>query len=213
MEKNNKTSRIGFFKKHPIITTIILLIVFDALFVIFSYQSLGSFTNHDEQITVPDLQGLTPDEAANTLSQLHLQLEVSDSTFIDGVRPGSILEQNPKAGVSIKANRQVYVTIRTFATKLVSIPSSIIDNSVRQGESLLKSMGVKNIRKTTIPSEYADLIYEIKWNGTTLHPGDKIPVNATVTLVIGDGSLSAIDTIIEEELWPADAEAETTEEI
>ena len=37
------------------------------------------------------------------------------------------------------------------------------------------------------------MIYEVKWDGKSLHAGDHSPVNASVTLVVGDGSLASIE--------------------
>ena len=191
-----------FYTQHRIISTIIIIAIADCIILIASYLGLGWFTNHNDSITVPELHGLTAEEAANKLAECNLKLEINDSIYVENVEPGHIIEQNPKAGSEVKSNRSVYVIIRTYATKLVTLPA-MIDMSARQGESILKSAGIKNVIIETVPSEYADLVYEVKWNGSTLYAGDQIPVSATVTLVVGDGSLSEI---IEDSLFNLEAE-------
>lgn len=202
---NGQNFITGFYHRHRIISAIILIILVDCVLLAVSYISLGWFTNHDSHQTVPDIYGLTVEEAESALAKRNLRIEINDSTYIEGVKPGSIIEQNPKAGSDVKDNRTVYVTIRTYATKLVLIPS-LTDVSARQGEAMLKSLGIKDVRIQTIPSEFADLVYDARWNGSSLHAGDKVPVNATVTLVVGDGSLG---TFMEEELYDSIGGAES----
>lgn len=204
---NGRNSLTDFFKGHKIFANVLLIIFANCVLLALSYFALGWFTNHNDRQTVPDIHGLTADDAASILAKHNLNLEISDSSYIDGVDPGCILEQNPKAGSAVKENRIIYVTVRTYSAKTVRIPS-LTDVSARQGESVLKSSGIKDVRIQTIPSEYADLIYDVKWNGTSLHAGDRIPVNATVTLVVGDGSLSGSADGLYDSL-PADGDFES----
>lgn len=186
----------NFCKQHKIISTLIAIATVDVLLLVASYIALGVFTHHGDRETVPDLKGKTVEEAVSYAAEHHMQLEITDSTYVESVRPGTVIEQNPSAGSFVKSGRTIYVTIRTYSTKLIRIPA-LTDMSVRQGESILRSAGVKNIVITKVPSEFADLVYEVKWNGSTLHEGSKIPMDATVTLVVGDGSLSGY---VEEDL-------------
>lgn len=187
----NKKSFIGFIKKHKILSTVAAILLFDILVVVVGYFSLGWFTNHDSNLTVPDLHGLPVEEAAEILHRNNMQMEISDSTYLETVSPGCVNEQTPKAGSTVKEGRLIYVTIRAFSTKLMKMPE-LRDMSLRQGESLLRSAGFKNIKTQTIPSEYQDLIYDVKWNGSSLYKNDKVPVSATITIVVGDGSLSNV---------------------
>ena len=76
---------------------------------------------------------------------------------------------------------------------------SIIDQSLRQGMSALQSLGIKNITVERIESEYEDLIFNVKMNGLPLRAGDRIPINAKITIVAGDGSIQITDDVILEE--------------
>lgn len=189
----NQNVIISFYKNHKIISTLIIIMMVDVILLIISYFLLGVFTNHDSQITVPDLKGQSVEDAQQKLEELGLQLIVNDSTYVEKAAPGSILELNPQAGSKVKEGRAIYATIRTFATKTITIPALTSGMSARQGEALLRGVGISTINTETIPSEFADMIYEVKWNGKSLHAGDHIPVNASVTLVVGDGSLASIE--------------------
>ena len=67
---------------------------------------------------------------------------------------------------------------------------------MRQGMAALHSAGLTNISIEHKPSEYSDLILELKMNGLPLQKGDLIPVNSKVTIVVGDGSLQLADSTI-----------------
>ena len=96
----------------------------------------------------------------------------------------------------MKDGRTIYVTIRTYSTKLVKVPM-LTDMSSRQSQSILTALGIKDVRIQSVPSEFRELVTDVRCNGASLTEGSKIPVNATVTLFVGDGSLSGI---IEEDL-------------
>ena len=136
------------------------------------------------------------EKATEMLDRRNLKIEIADSSYVEGARPGSILEQNPEAGSFVKDGRTIYVTIRTYSTKLVKVPM-LTDMSSRQSQSILTALGIKDVRIQSVPSEFRDLVTYVRCNGAALTEGSKIPVNATVTLFVGDGSLSGI---IEEDL-------------
>ncbi len=187
---------VAFCKRHRILTTIALIIIVDIIVVVASYFALGWFTNHGNRETVPNLTGMDIEKATEMLSRRNLNIEIADSSYVANAKPGSVLEQNPAAGSFVKDGRTIYVTIRTYSTKLIKLPS-LTDMSVRQGESVLRSAGVKSIRIRRVPSEFQDLVLQVLCNGNAVQDGGKIPVDAEVTLVVGDGSLNGI---VEEDL-------------
>lgn len=201
----------NFIKRHPIISAIISILIVDILLLVIASFGLGWFTNHNQYQIVPELKGMNVAEAAAKLRQSNLVLEISDSIFEASTSPGNIIIQTPKAGSKIKNNRTIYVTIRSFSTQQVSIPS-IVDLSLRQGMSMLQAAGFKNIAVEKIPSEYSDLIYDLKMNGLSLSPGDKVPVNANLTIVVGDGLLFQADSVILDNYNEAVIEGSVTDE-
>lgn len=201
----------NFIKRHPIISAIISILIVDILLLVIASFGLGWFTNHNQYQIVPELKGMNVAEAAAKLRQSNLVLEISDSIFEASTSPGNIIIQTPKAGSKIKDNRTIYVTIRSFSTQQVSIPS-IVDLSLRQGMSMLQAAGFKNIVVEKIPSEYSDLIYDLKMNGLSLSPGDKVPVNANLTIVVGDGLLFQADSVILDNYNEAVIEGSVTDE-
>lgn len=202
---------LNFIKRHPIISAIISIIIVDILLLVIASLGLNWFTNHNQYQIVPDLKGMNVEEAATKLQRSNLILEISDSIFEASTSPGSVIIQTPKAGSKIKNNRTIYVTIRSFSTQQVEIPS-IVDLSLRQGMSMLEAAGFKNIAVEKIPSEFSDLIYDLKMNGLSLSPGDKVPVNAKLTIIAGDGLLLQADSVILDDYNEAIIEGSATDE-
>lgn len=193
-DKNTK----AFIKKHPILFTLFMICAVDIALLIVGYFGLGWFTHHNQYRVVPDLKGMTVAEAESALWSRSLVMEVSDSIYDSYSKPGTVVIQTPKAGSKIKDNRMVYVTIRSYSTQQTSIPA-VVDMSLRQGMSMLQSAGLTSIVVERIPSEFSDLIYGVKMNGLTLNPGDKVPINAKITLVVGDGMQQVSDSALLEE--------------
>ena len=202
---------LNFIKRHPIISAIISIIIVDILLLVIASFGFNWFTNHNQYQIVPDLKGMNVEEAATKLQRSNLILEISDSIFEASTSPGSVITQTPKAGSKIKNNRTIYVTIRSFSTQQVEIPS-IVDLSLRQGMSMLEAAGFKNIAVEKIPSEFSDLIYDLKMNGLSLSPGDKVPVNAKLTIIAGDGLLLQADSVILDDYNEAVIEENATDE-
>ncbi len=178
---------VTFIKKHPIIDTIIGLVIVDFILLVIGYYMLDSFTHHNQYTIVPNLEGMTPAEANNLLGKQNLQCVISDSIYDTKSKPGIVLEQTPQAGAKIKDSRIVYITTTSFTTQRVKVPA-LVDLSLRQGLSLLQSLGISHIDIKHVPSQYSDLVLDLTMNGLSLRQGEKIPIDSHVTLVVGDGS-------------------------
>jgi serine/threonine-protein kinase len=63
------------------------------------------------EVTVPELTGLTEEEARKVLGETQLLLRVSSKRFSQTVPAGKILEQNPPQGTRLKTDRSVRVLI------------------------------------------------------------------------------------------------------
>lgn len=183
----NKTSGlIGFVKKHPILFHFVLIVLTSCVLIWVALVAIDNWTEHGVYKEVPDVKGLTYEEAVAKIQGVGLICELSDSLYDVSSKPGVVLEQSPKMHSKVKTNRTIYLTINAFAPKMVSIPK-LIDVSVRQAESSLKGLGIKKVKINYVTSEYKDLVLAAKFNGVDLRYGSRIPVSATVTLEVGDG--------------------------
>jgi beta-lactam-binding protein with PASTA domain len=99
---------------------------------------------------------------------------------------GTIVDQNPPADTHAKNGRSVYVIINAQSVRQVPIPD-LHDISYRQAEATLKSLGISVKDYVYEPSEYKDLILDIRQNGRSIEAGERLDEGSDVTLVIGRG--------------------------
>jgi len=148
---------------------------------------LRRYTEHGVEVDVADVRGLVVPEAQILLADQGLQLVIIDSTYSDKVPFGTIVEQDPKPMSHAKHGRSVYVTINATTKRQVTMPN-LQDISYRQAENTLRGMG---LNVDTVyeyePSEFRDLVLDVKCNGISVPPGDKLPVGTRVKLVVGFG--------------------------
>lgn len=176
-----KESLGGFILKQIILAVVILV----ALSWITLYL-IDIYTEHGKFEKVPDMRGLYVEQAQLMAQNHNLTLEIIDSVYLKDKKPGCIIEQTPAPGSHLKSNRPVYIVVNSGQKRVISIPD-VNDISVRQAESMLKSLGLQIDSVSYIPSEYKDLVLEVKYRGRTLTEGTKIPDGSYVTLIVGSG--------------------------
>lgn len=186
-----KKSIISFYKKHPIISHLILIVVAFVVFINVLLICIDIFTEHGEYKVVPTLKNLTLDQAIAKVEAEGFKWDISDSIYSDDFRPGVVVEQNPKENSKIKSNRIIYIVINAFTPRVVTIPN-VIETSERQAVSLLEGLGLKNVRVETAYSPYKGLVIDCRINGHSVQAGSKVSSSAFITLVVGDGAESGM---------------------
>lgn len=92
----------------------------------------------NKSVTVPEVRGLTPDEAAKKLEEAGLKYGIQGNKGEGGV----IKEQIPKPNVEVIANSTIILYTEENATKsMVTVPS-VYGKSVNDATSILKSVGL-----------------------------------------------------------------------
>lgn len=166
----------------------ILAAILVGVLLIFGVVSqLRRYTQHGIEVEVTDVRGLVMAEAEPLLAAQGLHMVVIDSTYSDKVPFGTIVDQDPKPASHAKHGRAVYVTVNASTKRQITMPD-LQDMSYRQAETTLKGLG---LRVDSIyeyePSAYRDLVLDVKSQGESVKPGDKIAVGSKVRLVVGYG--------------------------
>ena len=144
------------------------------------------YTHHGESEVIPDLRGSYVEEAEIILAKKGLYPMVIDSVYVRDKKLGTIIDQIPPANSSVKSNRPIYLIINSRSVRQVSLPE-INDVSFRQADAMLQSIGLSVSNTELAPSEYKDLVIEVKYHGRNIMPGTRIPEGSSVVLVIGSG--------------------------
>ena len=177
------------FRKH-VLAALLLTIVLLWL----SIQILSLYTHRGQSFSIPDLTGLTIDEARLVGKKMKLRFEVEDSIFKAGKKAGTILMQHPGSGHEIKSGRMIYLTLVSLIPGQELVPK-LTDISLRQARVLLESKGFTTGKIEFVPSEFNDLVLEQKNNGIPVLPGSRLDNGATIDLVVGQ-NIGSDETII-----------------
>jgi len=176
-----KQTLAGFILKNMLIAIgIIVLLAWIALL------SVDFYTHHGESETVPDLRGSYVEEAEVLLAKKGLYPVVIDSVYVRGKKLGTIIDQIPPANSSVKSNRPIYLIINSRSVRQVTLPE-INDVSYRQADAMLQSIGLSVSNVEYAPSEFKDLVTDVKFHGRSITPGTRLPEGSTVVLVVGSG--------------------------
>lgn len=180
----------SFFDKSDVkfvVLNVVLALLVGAGILVALIAYLRRYTEHGVEVEVLDVRGLLAVEAEPLLESDGLVLVVIDSTYTDKVPFGTIVDQDPKPNSMAKHGRSVYVTINATTKRQITMPN-FQDMSYRQVETTLRGLG---LQVDTVydyePSEFKDLVLDVKSNGNSIQPGDKVPVGTKVRLVVGFG--------------------------
>ncbi len=183
--KENKGSKHTFRKKFFI--NIICMGVIAAVLLVLTMMGLRWYTRHGEEIDVPNLKGLTLSQAVNKLQALGLVATIDDSIYIKNQVPNTIYNQSITPGSHVKVGRTVGLTINTSQPPMIFMPDIADNSSVREATMKLTVLGLKMGDQEFINGE-KDWVYAVKVNGKNVTAGERIPSDAKVTLVVGDGT-------------------------
>lgn len=179
-------NRTGFFRRHPVLTHLLLAIAAAFLLLWLALWFLDIWTFHGQERAVPNVKGQSFESAQTTIELAGLRAIVTDSIYDSYARPGTVVEQVPMPDSNIKKGGAVYLTVVSYTPKMVTIPD-FYDVSERQARSMFEGLGITQLLITEVPSEYSGLVMGAKFNGVSLRPGARVPVTAVITLEVGRG--------------------------
>ena len=196
---------IEFFKKHYIIKHLLLLVI--VLVVLFTGLIfwLDNYTRHGEQKLVPNVIGMTEENAATLILGRELNYEVVDSVFRTGALPGAVVDQDPKADAFVKKERKIYLIVNAKSAQMTALPE-VIDLSLRQAQALLMGADFKIKEVVYKPSDYRDLVLEVLYNGKKVEAGEDIPAFSELILYVGDGGIKDVKDSITSDSIAVDEE-------
>lgn len=168
---------------HLSVLVIVGLVVTTGFFFLY----LPNITNHDQTLTVPNLEGMNYEQLDEFLGKRDLRFEVSDSAYSSEYPPLTVLKQYPKAGALVKEDRKIYVTVKAKEPRKVKIPDDLVGRSLKNAELILTSYGLKRGKITYKPDLAANAVLEIWHDGEEIKAGDIVKKGSAIDLIVGDG--------------------------
>jgi len=169
-----------------------LVILFYLLFVFGSIYYLNFATNHGEKIPVPNLVGLSSDEAKKKLEDLGLQYEILDSVYDpnsplfkkpEGTVFEQVIEPTSSSNVYVKSGRIIGIRL-TKKTQLVEMPN-LVFKQIHFAQSILDGRGLRFIIRYRQTEESNGSVIDQLFNGKKITQGTRIPIGSVIILVVG----------------------------
>ena len=127
-----------FFKKHPIIKTLVQMVIVFFLLIAITLYGLKLYTRHGKAVLVPDVKAMALPDALRILDREGFRYDIIDSLFVDEAVPGTIVEQTPAGGSTGTAGRILYLPINAYSPRMITCPN-VADMPIRQALSTLES--------------------------------------------------------------------------
>jgi len=175
--------------KYPLWKNVLAMVLLFAAVIAAAYFLTIQYTRHGEEVAVPDLRGLTVQQAFDRLEALGLEGDIRDSVYSKDLGPGLVWGQSISANSRVKVGRLIALTINTYDTPTINLPDIAENSSYNEAAALLKSMGFTLTAPQTIDG-IKDWVYAVKYKGRNVAPGTRIRVNDPITLVVGNGRMT-----------------------
>jgi beta-lactam-binding protein with PASTA domain len=187
-----------FLKSKTFAVNAVLALLFFIVLGMSAQSILKWVTGFGEVQTVPDLSGMSLDDAQSALAELELEGVLLDSAmYRRELRPREVYQQYPVAGAVVKAGRQVMLKVNRSQPELITMPN-VIERTLMRAEFDIKSRDL-NIKNVEFVQDIADgLVLQVKLNGRQLSPGSTVRKGSYITLVVG--RRNATSTLTEVEL-------------
>ena len=141
-----------------------------------AYLSSGS-----DQVDVPDLSGMTQDQARSTLKSVGLEL--GNVTSVDSEKEKDrIVEQDPATGTKVKKGTTVGVSVSNGKAAQVEIPT-VVGTGRDDAEAQLKALGLTVIVEEVAGNQPAGQVLSVEPG-----EGSKVEKNSTVKLKVSKGA-------------------------
>lgn len=149
------------------------------------YFWLSSYTYHDEIIEVPDLSGMSFEEAQHIAESHDLKVVFSDSVHFANKPKGTVVSQTPNAKEKIKPERTIYLIVNGVENEKVSMPD-LRGISLRQATADAELLGLKIGRLIYVPDISTTVLQQL-YKGKEMAPQTLINKGTMIDLVVGKG--------------------------
>ena len=199
-----KIMRILLIVAGVIVALLVIFLVGNAVGV---FSGPGITATTEKQVDVPDVRGMTEDEARDELNDKNLGMRVSGREASDEYDEGEIISQDPGEGEKVDEHTTIEVVVSTGPeTKMVQVPN-VVDAKEADAEKEIEDAGLI-VKKEFEASDDVDAGRVIS---VSPDAGTEVEEGSEVTIVVSTGpetKMVAVPKLVGREA--ADAEAALT---
>lgn len=199
-----KIMRILLIVAGVIVALLVIFLVGNAVGV---FSGPGITATTEKQVDVPDVRGMTEDEARDELNDKNLGMRVSGREASDEYDKGEIISQDPGEGEKVDEHTTIEVVVSTGPeTKMVQVPN-VVDAKEADAEKEIEDAGLI-VKKEFEASDDVDAGRVIS---VSPDAGTEVEEGSEVTIVVSTGpetKMVAVPKLVGRQA--ADAEAALT---
>lgn len=159
--------------------------------ILFINSFLPYVTNHGQVITVPDLSGMSIDEAERFLYARGMDYIIADTSYSLKHKLNVVLSQSPSAGEKVKRGRHISLTVNPKYPPKKKVPN-LKEQNISDAKRTLENLGLEIGRINYKPDFAKDAILEFYVNGrkmdsATIAKGYLVPVGTKIDVLVADG--------------------------
>jgi beta-lactam-binding protein with PASTA domain len=152
---------------------------------------LDAYTSHGQKIEVPNFVGKNINQVMTEIEELDLQYEIIEYVYDPKKPDGTIIFQDPEATatslVHVKEGRIIRFKV-TKSSETVEMPY-LVDKQESFATDILKSRGLRYVIRYESNNDYHGAVLRQLYKGREIKEGEKLPVGATITLVVAQNAL------------------------
>ncbi|MEU4245111.1 Stk1 family PASTA domain-containing Ser/Thr kinase [Actinoplanes sp. NPDC026619] len=137
--------------------------------------------NQQQQVAthpMPKLVGLTDEDARKALAAVNLTKIETQSPSTSPDCDGTVLNQDPKAGSTVREDATVSYQICQKPDQ-VTVPSNLVGNSKQNAQDALTKLGLQVTFKSVSSAAPLDQVTSVTHSGESVDPGTKITVSVS----------------------------------
>ena len=188
-EKEEKKGKLAkFFEKHPrlkipaIILTFLLIFIL-TLIITYNVVSIISNASKVKDVFVPNLVGMTSEQAKQTAEDLNVVYEVTGEEFSTEYEAGEVISQDPKyiENYRIKEKSTIRVVI-SKGTEKTTVPSALEGKTFEEVETKLKEANLvaEKVEEKSTKVEEGMTIRVEPDEGTEVNAGETVKVVVSI---------------------------------
>ena len=135
-----------------------------------------------DSITVPDVSGMTEDEAQSALENAGFRNISSEFTYHDSVPSGQVIGTTPEANAEATEDTEIVIQVSKGAERK-TVPN-VVGQKDADAQNAIKSAGLS---VGTVTYEYSDSVAQGIVISQSVDGGKKVSAGTTVDLVISNG--------------------------
>ena len=179
-----------------------IIIGISAVLVVVLSVATGYFAiawSTPKNVTVPDITGLTVEQAETKLKELKISYEISDEKYSSSVDVGKIISQEPPAGYRVLQNKAVKIVVSKGIEK-TTVPK-VAGDSLEEAKNKIENakLEAEVIEETSQVLKEGFIIRQEPKENTELNAGDTVKIYVSKGTGIKQIAVPSVTSKTEEE--------------